>query len=59
MKRSKPEKIEAHAEAAKPTREFGAWARYAWKAPDKFPDTDPEFVALWENGAIFPDDRPR
>lgn len=38
-------------------REFGQWGRwYGWKAPDVFPETTPEEIALWEDGPVFPPD---
>jgi len=38
-------------------REFGQWGRdYGWRAPDVFPETTPEEIALWEDGPVFPSD---
>jgi prevent-host-death family protein len=44
-------------EQAKPKRRFGFWSEmYGWRAPDVFPETTPEEIALWEDGPVFPDD---
>ncbi|MEI9965127.1 MAG: type II toxin-antitoxin system prevent-host-death family antitoxin [Caulobacteraceae bacterium] len=46
-------------EPEKPLRRFGFWDRYGWKAPDNLVEllrTDPEEIALWENGPVFPED---
>ncbi|WP_309605443.1 type II toxin-antitoxin system prevent-host-death family antitoxin [Phenylobacterium sp.] len=47
-------------EAAKrPPRQFGQWGRdYGWQAPEVFPETTPEEIALWEDGPVFPPDDP-
>lgn len=43
--------------ARKEPRRFGFWGeKYGWKAPDVFPETTDEEIALWEDGPIFPDD---
>ena len=43
--------------ARKPRRQFGQWGRdYGWKAPDVFPETTEEEIALWEDGPVFPPD---
>lgn len=40
-----------------PHREFGHWGRkYGWKAPEVFPETTAEEIALWEDGPVFPPD---
>jgi prevent-host-death family protein len=44
-------------DTAIPKREFGHWGKlYGWKAPEVFPETTPEEIALWEDGPVFPDD---
>ena len=44
-------------EAKRLPREFGQWGRdYGWKAPDVFPETTPEEIAMWEDGPVFPPD---
>ena len=41
----------------RPRRVFGQWGRdYGWKAPDVFPETTDEEIALWEDGPVFPPD---
>ncbi|MFN9847865.1 MAG: type II toxin-antitoxin system Phd/YefM family antitoxin [Alphaproteobacteria bacterium] len=40
-------------------REFGQWGRkYGYVAPDVFPETTAEEIALWEDGPVFPPDDP-
>ena len=42
-------------ESPKPLRRFGFWGEhYGWKAPEVFPETTPEEIALWEDGPVFP-----
>lgn len=49
-------RLVALAEPAKRARrQFGQWGRdYGWKAPDVFPETTEEEIALWEDGPVFP-----
>ena len=35
-------------------RKFGFWGKYGYHAPDVFPETTPEEITLWEDGAVFP-----
>lgn len=42
--------------APKPPRRFGYWAKYGYRAPDRFPETTEEEIALWEEGPVFPED---
>jgi prevent-host-death family protein len=43
--------------AKRPPRQFGQWGRdYGWRAPDTFPETTPEEIALWEDGPVLPPD---
>jgi prevent-host-death family protein len=47
--------------AAEPPRprEFGQWGRkYGYVAPEVFPETTAEEIALWEDGPVFPPDDP-
>lgn len=38
-------------------RRIGLWAdEFGWRAPDVFPETTPEEIALWEDGPVFPAD---
>ena len=49
-------------EATQPRkRQFGHWGRKypGWTAPDVFPETTDEEIALWENGPVFPPDDPQ
>ncbi len=39
-----------------PPRRFGFWAKYDYRAPDVFPETTAEEIALWEDGPVFPED---
>ena len=39
-----------------PQRRFGFWSKYDYRAPDVFPETTPEEIALWEDGPVFPED---
>ena len=40
-------------------RQFGQWGRdYGYLAPDVFPETTAEEIALWEDGPVFPPDEP-
>lgn len=40
-------------------RRFGYWGRkYGWTAPDVFPETTEDEIALWEDGPVFPPDDP-
>ena len=43
-------------DAQTPLRRFGFWAKYDYRAPDVFPETTPEEIALWEVGPVFPED---
>lgn len=44
-------------EVTRQPREFGQWGRdYGWKAPDVFPETTAEEIAVWEDGPVFPPD---
>jgi prevent-host-death family protein len=36
-------------------REFGGWRKlYGYRAPDDFPETAADEIALWEDGPVFP-----
>lgn len=49
----------AEAPTRRPKRRFGYWGRkYGWKAPEVFPETTQDEIALWEDGPVFPPDDP-
>lgn len=51
--------LEAAPEVEPRRREFGQWGRrYGYVAPEVFPETTAEEIALWEDGPVFPPDDP-